>query len=225
MVFGKLLNMEHPTIFDEAGGFLSWNGFIWARGDRQTDIGQFDSLESIFSGKSASCMVRKNLVSFDESMGILGEESDLAWRIWLQGYNVMYVPYSVTLHAFNTKFKPMTFYASDRVYYNGCRNYITMLFKNLNFFNLIWILPIHVSCWLVASLMQFINKRQEAGWLILKGIWYCIANIGLLIEKRIEVQKLRTVSDASLFNIFFKSPPISYYLTRLFRYGKTGLHG
>src|SRR3990167_6817853 len=87
MSYGKLYKADEPTRFDEVGGFLTWTGFIWSRaGQNIVDEGQYDRPGPIFSGKYASCMLPKYIFDevggFDESFGILGEESDLAWRIW-----------------------------------------------------------------------------------------------------------------------------------------------
>src|SRR3990167_5236717 len=137
MTYGRLWSMEHRNRFDEAGGYMTWTGFIWSRaGQNDIDNGQYSKDETILAGKSASCMVKndvfKKVCGFDEDFGILGEETDLSWRIWLSGKTVFYCPQATGFHAFNTKFKPKEkHYTNDRVFYNGTRNYITMLLKNL----------------------------------------------------------------------------------------------
>lgn len=230
MVFGKLLNMEFRNQFDEAGGFLTFTGFIWARAQNELiDNGQFDSIEPIFAGKSAACMIKRNLFSkvglFDETFGILGEETDLAWRVWLAGYIVLFVPSSVTYHAFNTKYKPVDFYTHKRVYFNGCRNYITMLCSNLELKNAIKIVPIHVLCWVIAGLGMLLRGKFSAAFYIFKGLLYNIINPQIILDKRKNVRKLRIVSDDNLFKIVYRKIGISYYAKRLLRYWRTGMHG
>ena len=230
MVFGKTLNMEFRDQFDEAGSYLTLpTGFLYARGDRTKDIGQFEKVEPILAGKSASCMIRRNVFAevgfFDESYEILGEETDLAWRVWLYGWKAMYVPKSVAYHAFNTRFKPRDFYIPRRVYFNGCRNYITMLLTNLEDFNL----PMPITCqlviWFSASLGMFLTGKYQAGAYILKGLWYVFAHRKEIMEKRRKVQKARKLSDKELFPHILRTPPLSYYLKRFVRYVLTGMHG
>ena len=95
----------------------------------------------------------KAIAGFDEDFGILGEETDLSWRLWLKGVKILYTPQATGYHAFNTKFKPVEkHYTSKRVQFNGCRNYCVMLIKNLETHNLWRILPIHILIWFFAGL-------------------------------------------------------------------------
>lgn len=229
MVFGKLLNMEFREMFDEAGSFLTPTGFLWARGDRQRDNGQFNKQTLVLAGKSASCMILRDVFvkvgKFDTDYEILGEETDLAWRVWLSGYRVLYAPASVAYHAFNTKFKPRDMYTSKRVYYNGCRNYLSMLYTNLGKGN--WQKPIAIQlcAWSIAGIGMMITGKWKAGCYIFQGIHYFFSNIKSIHAKRVKVQKSRQISDLVLFRTIMRKPPQGYYWKRLFRYIKTGLHG
>ena len=232
MTYGKLYNMEHRERFDEAGSYLTRTGFLWSRaGQNEVDTGQYDNYEDILSGKSASCVIESetfnSLGGFDEDFWILGEETDLAWRVWLSGKKVGWVPYSVAYHAFNTRFKPASeFYTSKRVHYNGCRNYITMLIKNLEARNLWKILPVHILIWFtVAIAMLFTGKVRQSVNIIL-GLGYVLRNLPKILRKRREVQDKRVRSDRDLWPFIFRpSPPRGYYLNRVKRYLKIGLHG
>jgi len=229
-VFGKLLNMEHRDRFDEAGSYLTWSGFLWARAESGCkDTGQYEKIVPILAGKSASMMIRRNVFveagMFDVSYEILGEETDLAWRVWLNGWAVFYVPKSVTYHAFNTRFKPKDFYIPKRVYFNGCRNYISMLITNLNPLNLIVPLIVQVCVWLSASIGMILTGKVSAGVYILKGLWYVVCNLKQILHKRKTVQLRRKIYDADFFPFVTKNPPLSYYYKRFFHYIKTGLHG
>ena len=228
MVYGKLMNMEHRDRFDEAGGFLTKTGFIWSRaGQNIRDVGQFDRDSEIFAGKSASCMIRAELFHkigrFDEDFGILGEESDLSWRVWLSGHTVMFSYRSKAYHAFNTKFKPVNvFYTSDRVHYNGCRNYLTMLLKNLPT-RLLWIVPIHATIWALAGVCFCLSGKWRYGKNVFRGLWYVIDQWGWIMAKRKSVQ-FRVSEDYNVSDIFL-SPGPQYYIQRFLRYVRSGLHG
>lgn len=230
MAFGKLWNMEHRTRFDEAGGYLTWTGFIWSRAEQNAvDTGQYNTEDLIFAGKSASCMIKKfhfdAVGGFDEDFGILGEESDLAWRIWLTGQSVVFCPQATGYHAFNTKFKPVEkYYTNTRIYFNGSRNYITMLLKNLEWPNL-WIVPIHVSIWFGASCALMATGRLKAGGNILRGLWYVLRNFIHIWSKRRKVQRGRKLTDRALFAYIYRSPHAGYYAQRFWRYCTSGLHG
>ena len=230
MVYGKLLNMEFRDRFDEAGSFLTFSGFLWSRAASGTkDIGQYTEKCPVLAGKSAACMIHRKIFSevglFDASYEILGEETDLSWRVWLYGYKVIYVPSSVTFHAFNTKFKPADFYIPRRVYFNGARNYLNMLTTNLEIHNLIIPLTIQISVWAAASVGMFLTGKFEAGYYIMKGIAYYFTHLRPILLKRSQVQSKRKVRDNELFPFIRRSPKAYYYIHRFFHYLKTGLHG
>jgi len=230
MVYGKLYNYERRTRFDEAGGFLTWTGFIWSRaGQNIYDEGQYDKVEPIFSGKSASCMITKKLYmaldGMDEDFGILGEESDLAWRVWLSGHTVLWAPQSVSYHKFNTSLKPVDkYYTSSRVQFNGCRNYLTMLLKNLGKEHL-WIVPLHASLWFFAGCAMLITGKLRQGWNIIRGIWYVIRHLPNILEKRQRIQERRKVDERTLWATISSRPPRAYFTKRFKRYLSIGLHG
>lgn len=231
MVFGKLYKADEVPRFDEAGGYLTSTGFIWSRaGQNDLDNGQFDKRETIFAGKSASCMIRADLFNwiggFDEDFGILGEESDLAWRVWHNGMGVYFIPTARGIHYFNTKWKPAKdYYTSSRVHFNGCRNYITMLIKNLEAKNLWRILPLHIGIWVLAGSLMCVTGKFTQGINIFKGLWYVIRNLKYILEKRRKVQNRRVISDRDLWPLIFRRPPRAYYTQRFTRYWRTNLHG
>lgn len=230
MVFGKLLNMEFRNRLDEAGSFLTKTGFLYARSESGIeDKGQFEEIEPILAGKSAACMIHKSIFKeaggFDESFEILGEETDLAWRVWLLGYQVLYVPQSVTYHAFNTRFKSLDYYHPRRIYFNGPRNYITMLIKNLELRNLIIPLICQLLAWSTAAIGMILTGKLQAGCFIIQGLLYLILNSPNILAKRKLLQKKRTIKDKELFSYVLRSPPRGYYWRRLLKYIKIGLHG
>lgn len=230
MTYGKLLNMEHRNRFDEAGSFLTPTGFLWARAESGClDRGQYENPEPVLAGKSASCMISKRVFwevgGFDSSYEILGEETDLSWRVWLYGYSVWYAPQSITYHAFNTKFKPKDFYIPRRVYFNGCRNYLSMLITNLSYPKLVFPLAAQMVVWLAAAFGMFITGKHEAAKYILLGLAYPFRHLTSIMHKRETVQRARKISDEKLLPIIMRRPGLRYYLKRFLRYIQVGLHG
>jgi GT2 family glycosyltransferase len=230
MVYGKI-HKHGTTRFDEAGGYLTWTGFIWSRAEQNVeDTGQYDTTERIFAGKSASCCIRKDVLLtagwFDEDFGILGEESDVSWRVWLMGYDVVYLPCAFATHKFNTPFKPVKkYYTNERVYFNGCRNYITMLIKNLETRNLWRVLPIHLIIWIFAGLAMAITFNMIASYHIFRGLLYVVRNLPSILKKRKKIQSRRKVDDRDIWAHIYRRTHCTYYFQRFYRYIRTGLHG
>ena len=230
MVFGKL-HKYGTKRFDEAGSYLTKTGFLWSRaGQNIHDTGQYDDEIEILAGKSASCMIKKTIFNkiggFDKDFGILGEETDLAWRVWLFGCKVMYCPSSLAYHKFNTSLKPVNkHYTSERVQFNGCRNYITLLIKNLETNNLIIPLLLQFFIWGSAGFSMIMTGKFNQGWNILRGLSYIVTNRKNVMNKRRKVQWLRVKSDAILLPIILKRPPRGYYTQRFFKYITSAIHG
>lgn len=234
MAYGKTYNMERRRMLDNAGSYLTWTGFLWAREEsgQVEDKGQFDEPEEIFAGKGAAMALRRDsfdmVGGFDPIYEILAEETDISWKIWFIGEKVMWVPDAVLYHAFNTKFKPWNYYYTNkRVYYNGCRNYILMLLKFMEWKNLIRILPFHMMVWFMAGFGMILSGKWEAGILIWKGILYHFNPINILntLKRRKKTQDLRTLSDKELFKTIMIQPKFSFYWKRFFHYIQTGRHG
>lgn len=231
MVYGKTLNMERRHMLDNAGSFLTWTGFLWAREESGIeDKGQFDEYEEIFAGKGAAMALRRStfrkVYGFDPNYGILAEETDISWKVWFIGERVLWVPRAVLYHAFNTKFKPWSyFYTPKRVYYNGCRNYLIMLTKFLEWKHWFRIVPFHACVWFCAGVGMLFCGKTEAGMNILKGLLYHAVKFKTVLRLRKETQRLRTKSDKELFKKIMRQPSPKFYIKRFFHYLKTGMHG
>lgn len=232
MVYGKSLNMERRKMLDNAGSFLTWTGFLYAREESglMEDKGQFDKIEEIFAGKGATMALRRStfykIYGFDPDYGILAEETDISWKVWFIGQRVLWIPRAILYHAFNTKWKEWNyFYSNKRVYYNGCFNYIAMLTKFLEWKNWWRIVPLHYCVWFCAGVGMLLSGKPEAGCCILKALYSIPLKWKKIMQRRDIVQSLRTKSDKELFKTIIRQPKISFYWNRFWHYLKTGRHG
>ncbi len=217
MVYALLYKMDNHSKIDTSGSFLTWCGFLY-----ETYGWHFDPIP-ILSGKSALCMIRKDLFNkigrFDEDFVIYGEETDLSWRVWLAGYKVMVLPSAIGYHAFETSLKPKSYYNPYYIHYHGCKNYITMLIKNLPARKL-YIVGINAFVWFVMGLLMFFRNKQAGKW-IMQGIWYNIRNFKYIWQKRKAVYRL----DNGFYKYIVKNPSIFYYFHRFSDYLLHQLHG
>lgn len=220
----KLLKIEPRDYFDCAGDYLGPLGFLVERSRGTKDVGQFDFVAEILSAKSAASIIRsdifKKIGGFDKDYFMYLEETDLSWRVWLAGYRVVFIPQSKVYHAFNTPKKSFKrYYPKDIVRYRGCRNYIFTLVKNLELRNLIKILPAHLACWLLLSLLFFLKGNFADSFYILKGIGWNFLNINLLLKKRRFINNnIRKVSDREILNRVMEKKKMGYYLGKVFAY-------
>ena len=233
MSYAKIRKMDDSVTLDDCGSWLTWTGFLWARAQNGVkDEGQYDVPCRILASKSATCIVRADAFhavwGFDPDYYILGEETDLSWRLWLRGWEVWYNPSAVSYHAFGTLLKPKEkYYTLDRIHYRGPRNYLCLLTTNLGMNRLLIGLTTQILAWTVSAVGFVCRGDWQRSWLITKGILSLLkpTTLSRLISKRKMIQRSRTISDRELMQKVGYSPPISYYLKRLLRYTRQGLHG
>lgn len=192
------LILDDKELLDSAGHFLSPIGFPYEIGNNQP-TSKFTQRRKILGGKSAGLIIRKKIFDqidgFDEDYFIYGEDTDLCWRVWLAGHQVYYLPSVKVRHYQKSSLSQETNY---RVFYQGAKNNISNLIKNLESKKLIWILPIHILAWLVLSLKQIITGKLNMAWSIYRGIWWNLFNIKKILLKR-KINKLRRLENNILF--------------------------
>ena len=121
-VQGKILRMPLTSkIIDVTGLVILKNRRVIARGQGQTDRGQFEKIEEIFGADGAVPVYRRkalddirlakvkplqnykgltlaNFEYFDEDFFVYKEDVDLAWRMQLYGWQTIYQPMAIAWH-------------------------------------------------------------------------------------------------------------------------------
>jgi len=208
----KLYWMSDKTRNDLVGTFLTPTGLVYYFGYGKKDDQRYKKIRSIFFAKGAAMIIRKEVFNkigyLDEDYITYFEEYDFCWRVWLAGWRIAYVPESVVYHYLNISGrrlkKPYTFYLTNR-------NRIMTLVKNLEFKNILWILPLHLLV-ITASAFFYLFKNKNLTKAILRAILWNIINVKKLLKKRKNVKSMRQVSDSEIFEYNMVSPPFSYYL-------------
>jgi len=230
MVYSKIITMG-TNKFDDAGSYLGSWGFLIERSGNVEDRGQFDYKKRILAGKSASCMIMRNTFvkvgGFDSDFFMFGEETDLSWRVWLLGREVRFAPKAIAYHAFNTPLKDKKqYYSQHTIHYHGCKNYITMLIKNLEWHNLAWILPKHLLVWtMVAFIFVLKGEFIKAGFTF-QGLYYIFRHFPLILWKKSHINRfIRLKKDKDILPYIFRATRFSYYFNRFMTYVKQGRAG
>lgn len=231
MLFARIYNAERRTELDDCGSWLTPTGFLYARAsEAHLDHDILLQPTRCLASKSAGCAIRRDVFfaigGFDASYFILGEETDLAWRVWLAGHEVWYWPHVVLWHAFNTSAKPVAdYYTLRRIHTYGCRNYLSLLWTNLGTARLILTLPLHLSAWLGASVGFLLRGQPRRALATLRGVYEFGLRLPQLQRKRARVQATRVRTDRALWPYIAHRVPWIYYPRRLQRYIFNGLHG
>lgn len=217
----KLL-IKGTNKFDYAGDYLGPFGFLIERAQSAEDRGQFNTADIIFSLKGAAMLARKNIFEqiegFDTSFEYMWEEPDYAWRVWLAGHEVRFMPQLKVWHAYGQKKKQ--YYFDNKVFYRGCRNTITSLIKNMSGRKLITVLPINIVCWLSLACLFILKLDFSKGIALLQGVLINIAILPQTLRKRESIQKNRKISEKKLFSLIAKTRSLSYYFNKAYTYVK-----
>ncbi len=107
-VSGKLFRPEgsDPRILDTTGHTVYRNRRAVDRGEREPDLGQFDTDTALFSLCGAAPVLRREALDdirlagkyFDEDFFAYFEDFDLCWRAKLRGWSFAYVPAATGTH-------------------------------------------------------------------------------------------------------------------------------
>lgn len=107
----SIVTKEGKPVIDATGLVMLKNRRIIARGQGQTDTGQFDSAQEIFGADGAVPMYRRASLEdialtldmhteyFDEDFFMYKEDVDLSWRLRLYGWKIVYSPALLAYHA------------------------------------------------------------------------------------------------------------------------------
>ncbi len=182
----KLLTKNGGQI-DNAGCFMSIFGYPYEVGAGENK-NIFNKEQFVFGAKTAGLAVRRNVFNkiggFDEDYMIHGEDIDLTWRMWLGGYKVLYLPTALGFHYQKGSFGKNT---SHLIFYEGTKNNLSNLLKNMPIKILVWMLPLHIIFLILLTVKLCMEKRVKMAKEVLKGIFWNINNIRKTLHKRKQI--------------------------------------
>ncbi|GGG64777.1 glycosyltransferase family 2 protein [Epilithonimonas arachidiradicis] len=140
----KILDYNQKNKFEFAGaggGLIDNLGYPYCRGrifdDVETDSGQYDDETEIFWASGCSLFIRSedfwNMNGFDERFFAHQEEIDLCWRLKNAGKKIYYTGKSTVYHVGGGTLNKQ----NPRKTFLNFRNNLTMLVKNLPFYQVV----------------------------------------------------------------------------------------
>lgn len=195
----KIYFLDNPGIINSAGKKLTYSGIGFDIGFGLKDSEKFNKKKYVGAICGASMLIKKdifqNLGGFDKDYFLLCEDTDLCWRVWLNGYKVIYDPSSVIYHKFGESIGKRE--TSLRIFYSQ-RNAIISLLKNLGLLRLIISLNITLAYTLIKLVIYTLLLKKENIKALLKGTISVIPMLKITLSKRQVIQKGRKVSDKFL---------------------------
>ncbi|MFA4846478.1 MAG: glycosyltransferase family 2 protein, partial [Patescibacteria group bacterium] len=209
----KMVRLKDPKHLDGVGSYLTVYGVLLHYGfGRDESLKQYNAERDIFCPKGAAMMVRRDVLEktgpFDADYFAYFEETDLAWRIWLAGYRIRYVPTGLVQHAGGETAKRISTFA----HYHSFKNRIVTLIKNLGWSTLLWLFPIHLALVIFVSFAYLATGQFHVFAATWQAVWWNLANLGSTIGKRRHVQQvIRKVSDRDLLPQIMRPLPLNYF--------------
>jgi hypothetical protein len=177
----------------------------------ETDSGQYDKVEEVFSGCGASLLIQRDMIedvgAFDDDFFMYYEDTDLAWRARLRDWKVLYAPSAIVRHIHcgtTVEWSPFFFYHVDR-------NRLAMVFKNGESRQILWALGKYLGrtaldAWTTfkALIKRAMNWRTHARMLRVR-VRVLIALVGwmpTLLRKRRHIQSRRKLAPNDLRDWF-----------------------
>lgn len=202
-------------VINSIGSYLTITGFPYHIGyGKKSSLAFYNKESEIYTAFGACMMIKRSVIDeiglFDEDYFAYFEESDFCHRVLLSGYKVMYTPSATAYHRGGVSARK---YGLEGVIFHAFKNRICTYIKNLEFFSLLFILPLHLIMCEVYAFVNLLFFRFSLFIAVEKAILWNILHIKKTLKKRNIIQtKFRKVSDKRIFQHVMKNPRASYYL-------------
>lgn len=158
-------------LVQNAGSIIFYDGRgrdrgTWVRNGEmfyEIDEGQYNRVEEVFAGCGASLLIRRAMLDqvgmFDDDFFMYYEDTDLAWRARLRGWQVFYAPQAIVRHIHcgtSQEWSPLFLYYTDR-------NRLAMVWKNGTRCQMLWAVGKYIGRMLIniAKAMRAFLMRQD----------------------------------------------------------------
>lgn len=199
----KMLSMPDPTIVDDCGDNLSWQGAAAKRGHGQS-AAEFTRGVEIFSPCAGAALYRKSFLDelggFDERFFAYLEDMDLGLRGRLRGYRYRFVPGAEVLHQGHGSGLPPARYVRLIT-----RNRIILLVKNLPAV----LLARHAASLLYGQIYFFIAYRRPLA--AMAGYLAVLPVLPHIVRERRRIQMSRQLTPAQVEQLLcptMNEPPL-----------------
>lgn len=212
----KLMNINQKGKFEYAyasGGWLDILGYPFCRGrifdTIEPDRGQFeDPIEVFWFPGGAGLINRKFFLKYggyDASFFMYAEESDFCWKIAQSGHRVVCNPKAVIYHHGSATNQSQS---GKKLFYIH-RNNFMVLFRNLPFWDLMWVVPARQFLeWI--TVLKYLFGAPGSAWAVWRGNLSAWWNLPAALRNRRQFEGL---VDHNIMppTIYPRSIVIDYY--------------
>ncbi len=199
IVGSKIYFLNQPGVINCCGKKLTYSGTGFDIGYGLKNGAHYDKPQEVGGLCGASMLARKTvfqeLGGFDQDYFLLCEDTDLCWRIWLRGYQVIYQPLSIVSHEFGwaigKRDTPMRIFHTQR-------NALITVFKNFAAPRLVFSLAV-ITAYTAIRILFYLAARQGKNLkALLAGTGAFFPQLRPTLAKRKVIQANRKIDDAFL---------------------------
>ena len=186
---------DREALLNSAGNAIHFTGFSWS-GCFEEPAAAHDVERDAFAASGAAMVLRREtwdaLGGLDDAYFAYYEDAELSVRCWQRGLTVRYVPGAVVVHKYE-------FSRHTRKLYLAERNRLLMVLTCFSA-RLLWLvapalLVVELAMTVTAATQGWL-RQKVAGWV---WLWRHRRH---LVQRRHELQQLRTVPDRELVPLF-----------------------
>lgn len=155
----------------------------------------------VFAGLGAALFVRvetfRRIGGFDPKFFMYSDETDLCWRVWLSGYEVIFVPAAKVYHVLGgSRQESETFSHKVSIEFLRNRNVVRMLIKNWGSGYLIRKIPLSLAFTIMRAIFYLLRSDPTKICGLFKALIWNITNLEDTLRSRYSTQgKVRVVTD------------------------------
>ena len=191
----KMMYFDDRSRIDNCGFNLTPAGVTLDLGRGESDGLSWSESRKVFGGCGGAVAYRRSMLEeigfLDADFFMTYEDADLSFRAQLRGHECVFVPEAVVYHRYRAT---MTNYPARQVYFSQ-RNIEFAYLKNMPFGLILRYLP-HRILYEIGAAIYF--TRIGAGKAFFKAKLDAMRALPSLLEKRKQIQKRRTISNAQL---------------------------
>ncbi|HLC94990.1 MAG TPA: glycosyltransferase family 2 protein [Patescibacteria group bacterium] len=207
--------LKDKNVINLTGKKTHFLGFDWIAGYKTTRVPRQQEITS-FSGSGVllRSSTLRDVGFFDASYFMYYEDSDLAWRMRMRGWSIMFIPQSKMFHDYKYMPEKGGLHFSEKIFFNE-RNRLMNVLKNYSLWTLMLIFPVFLGTELGLLMIALLQ-----GWFRAKIRSYFSLFIMLpsILKKRSLVQKQRTVQDRDITEGFETAITFEKFQHPLVRY-------
>ncbi len=233
VVSPKMVHWDDPRALLHVGQNIDKTGAVVERvHDGEIDAGQHDAVRDVFVAPGGCTLVRADLLTaldgFDRAIPAMGEDLNLSWRAHLAGARVVVGPAARVRHLELVAggARPTVPSGAPSLQALQRRNELYTVLTCYSWLSLLRVLPQAAALAAGEALVAVLVGDLRRVRAVAHAWQWNLARVRSIRRRRVEVQRLRAVSDGDLRGLQLRrSTRLTTYFSRLTHQGVQAAHG